>query len=365
MSELRKVLSSTAQAFREGSDGILATVVNVHGSVYRRAGARLLATENGLIEGGVSGGCLENDIIERIARVLRENKPQLVTYDTTSTAEDLIWGLGLGCSGLVEVLIEPLRSRSVERFLRFFLNEKKAVSSALVFRSNHPKFPLGRRSYAFAEDKKIVSADAELLAFHCEIAAETKNRVIKFADADGEAEFLFEPLAKTTRLILCGAGNDALPLAKAAQLLDWEVVLVDHRKAFADSERFPSVEQILNVRPENLSAELCVESRDAFVIMTHNYQIDRELLRFALASEAFYVGALGPRRRTEQILSELAKEENFHLSAAQKARLHAPVGLDIGSETPAEIAFSIIAEIQAELSGRNGGKLRSRSGTIH
>lgn len=164
-------------------------------------------------------------------------------------------------------------------------------------------------------------------------------------------------------LLLFGAGTDAIPLVRIASELGWQITIHDHRPAFLAADRFPAARELV-LDPVDLAPEFTADSYTAAVIMTHNYSRDRIVLPELLRSTAFYVGALGPKRRTEQLLGELAAAgERF--TESQLSRLYAPIGLDIGADTPEAIALSIAAEIQSVLKRRNGGPLRQRQGSIY
>ena len=181
---------------------------------------------------------------------------------------------------------------------------------------------------------------------------------------EGKVEVLLEKLLPPAQLLICGAGQDAIPLAQCAAQIGWQAVIADHREAFLTPERFPAPARLIMTRPENLFAQFLPDARTVTVIMTHHAGHDRDYLRLLLPSGAAYIGLLGPKRRGERLLNEL-HGAGFCPEVEQLARLRSPAGLDIGAETPEEIAVSLIAEIQAALAGRPGGALRERNGPIH
>lgn len=180
----------------------------------------------------------------------------------------------------------------------------------------------------------------------------------------GEVEVFIESVEPPTPLVIFGAGADAVPVARFAHETGLHVPIVDHRPAFATAERFSGADQIVVCRPEAVTREVTLDARTAAVVMTHSYEHDRELLWRLVASPARYIGMLGPKRRVGRMLAELQSEGSFEFDD-DLARLHAPVGLDIGAETPAEIAVSIIAEVRACVAGRAGGSLKDRHAPIH
>jgi xanthine/CO dehydrogenase XdhC/CoxF family maturation factor len=189
-------------------------------------------------------------------------------------------------------------------------------------------------------------------------------KTVEFENEMGRFEFFFENINPPLNLIIFGAGYDAVPLADFAKNLGWRVTVVDHRAAFASAERFPDVDELIVSHPENLPENLKIDEDSVSVLMTHNYEKDREIMKFLLKRDLRYIGALGPGRRTEKLLEEL-KADGFEFENEKLARLYAPVGLDIGADTPEAIALSIVAEIKSVLAKRRGGFLRERKGSIY
>lgn len=193
------------------------------------------------------------------------------------------------------------------------------------------------------------------------IEAQENSAVKSYQTPLETAEFFIERINPPLNLLLFGAGYDALPLVDLAKILGWRVTAIDHRAAFANPERLPAADKIIVKGAEDLPNQLFEDENSVAVIMTHNYDRDREILRLLLHSECLYIGALGPKKRTEKLLAEIGG--NF--SESQMEKLHAPVGLDIGADSPEAIALSIVAEIQAVLHKRAGGFLRERKGSIY
>jgi len=328
-----KDLQAIVRALTHGSGAgaVLATLVTVEGSSYRRPGARLLVTPDGTRIGSISGGCLEEDVLARAQRVAATGVAEAVVYDTT-TENDLVWGVGLGCHGVVRVLVEKLPPRPAW-----------ALALAEGFAARRPT------SLAVTHDGANPAAFVTRLADHATTSS---------------AHIFLETIRPPTALAIFGAGDDAQPLARLAKELGWHVTLVDHRPAYGNRERFPEADVIVLGSPAEAAAKLTLDADTVAVVMTHNYLRDMEWLKTLLPSPARYIGLLGPRKRTDSLLSDL-KDKRFEPSAQQLARLYAPVGLDIGSEGPAEVAMSILSEIQAVLTGHAGGHLRARKQPIH
>jgi xanthine dehydrogenase accessory factor len=342
-----------------GTTAILATVVDLEGSGYRRPGARMLIDENGKSIGTVSGGCLEADVLERAKKVLRTGDPTVITYDTTKD-ENSPFGLGMGCRGVVRILLEPIRKESdFFKFVSACLSARESCQMTTLIEPKNSDLKIGAR--LFQDKKKFFSKD-----FSADEIAEARNLSEKPVIADlSFGKVFIETINPPLNLLLFGAGYDAIPFAKFAKDLGWRVTLIDHRATWANAERFPEADEILVSRPENLPESLFAYDETAVaVVMTHNYEADRKILSRLLSSDCRYVGALGPKKRTEKILAELAGE-GVSFTPAELEKLYAPVGLDIGADTPETIALSIIAEIQSVLSGREGGFLRLRQGGIY
>ena len=360
-------LASTA---RPGDVLAMATVVKVRGSAYRRPGARMLMVA-GRTAGMISGGCLENDVRERAHEVIATGKPILVTYDSTAP-DDIIFGLGLGCNGIVQVLLEPLIAGddgNVLALLAACVARRQPGRIATIFQSE--KIPLAARVLRWT-DGRVTStcndpAVSAALAQALQENAARRNAVRDLEMPDGtSAGVLIETIAPPLPLTIFGAGDDAIPLAQMAKLLGWHVTVIDARPAFATPARFPDADAVHCLRPEALldSARAVLSPESMVMMMTHNFAHDRALLRALLPRPLRYLGILGPKSRTQKLLDELA-EEGVTFPEGNLARIHGPAGLDIGAETPEEIAVSIIGEMQAVLAQRIGGALRDRNAPIH
>lgn len=306
------------QLWKQNEKSVLATVVEVQGSAYRRPGARMLLTLNGQSAGVINGGCLDADLHARTQNVLETGLAQLAVYDTTSP-QDIIFGLGLGCRGVVKILLEPATQLD-------WLGQDTTV--------------------------EVVYEGEEL-----------GTRAITDREKSGAQKSLVEKLEVPQKLIICGAGADVAPLQKIAANVGWEVQTLDLRAP--SPSRVTFVDSVF-IRPEELP-ELEVSAGSACVIMTHNFLHDLELLKRLLPSPAAYIGLLGPRRRADELLDKMGSESllpGISPTEEQLSRLYAPIGLDLGAETPEEIALSIVAEIQRVKRGKTGGSLRERR-SIH
>lgn len=370
MRDLRDLITKFEYLRSRGEVAALATVMRVVGSAYRRAGARMLLASDGTRVGLVSGGCLEADLMERAQPVLATGRAITVTYDASSD-EDLIFGLGLGCNGMVEVLIERVPERPSGGHLDLIsrcLGERRKLALATVFRAAGP-VPLAARCWQMAGEPisgqfSGGSIAAEIAPHIDAVLHSGRNRNVMIASMGGPLELLVESVRPFPGLWILGAGLDARPVARLAVDLGFEVSVADHREAFARREYFPGASHVVVCDPDRLAETVDPDDGGIVLVMSHSYANDLAYLRALLMRPLDYLGLLGPRQRSERILAELAKE-GIEPSHDVLSRLHAPVGLDIGAETPEEIALSILSEIRAELTGRNGGRLRDRNAPIH
>jgi xanthine dehydrogenase accessory factor len=348
MTERKSVAQAALAAIANNEEALLVTVVRVGGSTYRRPGARMLLTEKqGRVAGSISGGCLEGDLLKK-AWWRTKDGPTVLTYDSTedNTPEDeeISWGFGLGCNGVVEVLLERVTKESIP-YLEMLASDQHAVLATVI--RGTKEYPVGTRQFP-PDLASQVEADTATTLQNARSSWQT------YTDID----IYFEYLAPTQRLIIFGAGHDVPPIVKLAkELLGWHVTVIDTRSAQPHPERFPDADNVLALRLGTAFTLPPISPQTAMLLMTHHYPDDEKLLGALLASEARYIGVLGPKRRTERILTNLGDVDT--------SRLYAPLGLDIGADNPEEIALSVIAEIKAVTSGRNGGVLRERNAPIH
>lgn len=364
MKELQIIIEAFDGSDRNGY--ALATVVEVRGSTYRRPGARMLITSDNCI-GSISGGCLEADVATRSQQVIASGEPMLVQYDTTSP-DDIIWGLGLGCNGLVRVFIERLDQLNPVSFIAASWRSRQVSVLATVI-STQGNLDTGTH-LMLPQDGDAVSsinnsALAALILDDARAALRNNQSTLKSYHLPvGNAEVFIEVIQPPVPLIIFGAGDDAKPVVRFAKELGWHVTVVDSRPAYATSERFPLADALVVSRPEHIGDRITIDPRSVTVVMTHNYLQDRELLKTLLPSCIQYLGVLGPKSRTERLLRELL-EQGIALTENNLSRLYAPIGIDIGADNPEEIALAIVAEIRAVLANRCGGLLRDRKGAIH
>lgn len=368
MSDLLNIFNAYRASQQHDQTALLATVVNTQGSTYRCPGARMLMGVDGQQVGMVSGGCLEHDIWEHAQQVAQVGEPRVITYDTTID-EDIQWGFGLGCNGVVQVLIEQLDRGLINPLtpladcLRDRLPRVLATVFAVEGKISHLK--IGQRLLLQPDD--TITTDITEESLHRAIATDAKLALQQASPltqcyhiATGEIQVLFEVLQPPPHLTLFGAGQDALPVLQFAKAIGWQVTIVDCRAREATMQRFSQADQVCLVHRTQLSRQITVNAQMIAVVMTHNYLDDLAILRVLLSSPVRYIGVLGSKHRTQRLITELSTEMKI-----ESDRLYAPVGLDIGANTPQEIAIAIIAEIQAVLSNHSAGFLKQRTGSIH
>jgi len=372
MSGLNALLDALHAERTANQDSVLATVVKVEGSAYRRPGARMLVSRYGNPEGTISGGCLEAEVTKK-AWWLTESGPVVRSYSTAVDDEDGEESLsfGLGCNGKVFVLFERLPAKENSLLLEalYMVRDKQrpAAIATVITAGPNSRARLGERLLLMPDQSYSGSLRhlelAERISRDLKLTLERgKSWLCCYTDAYGEVEVFLEYLAPPQRLVIFGAGHDAQPLARMAKLLGWHVTVIDGRSHFARSERFPDADLVLTADPSSPFAFANLVRGAAVVVMTHSLTQDSHWLRGVLHSQPHYVGQLGPRDRTERLLAGFSADGNA-LPALH--RLHYPMGLDLGGDTPESVAMSVLAEISASVNGRAGGSLKLRATKIH
>ena len=439
MDELQSI-TDTLSAQPVGSVCALATLVHVQGSSYRSVGARALALPGGATVGMISGGCLEGDLLERATEVLADGRSRTVRYDSTAP-EDALLGLGLGCNGVVDVLLERVAPADAVAGGRYLPHVAEARARghrsvlATVYESAHeaevgarlaivpapgPASPTGASSGSAGAEKRPSRTDGSSAAaetrrsdpagsataagtagpastrarepgtdgseasraraaaceaiacghWRSELRAAVNGDLARLLEegssrsacyqVDGEpVRVLLEVIEPPLPLTVCGAGPDAEPLVALAGALGWAPIVFDHRAAFARADRFPAAVQVLTAAREEFTATVPARHGEVVVLMTHSYPTDLQYLAQFAGRDVRYIGVLGPRRRLQRLVEELGDR------APAGELLYGPAGLDIGADSPPEIALSILAEIRTALAGRAGAPLRNRPAPIH
>ncbi|MED4909352.1 XdhC family protein [Brevibacillus centrosporus] len=372
MREHEAVLQALADAHKAGRNGALATVVQIKGSAYRREGAKMFIDETGHRVGLISGGCLEADVAETARAVMEQNKRMIKRYEL---GEDLVWGLGLGCPGTVDICIEPISAETElhPAFALWLESLRKGRAAALC-----TVLPVTENDGGSADRRMFLSEDGYTVG--C-LGHEGVNRTVAawantlFQDPspksasrsitleDGTTVNVFIDISvPAPTVMIFGAGHDAVPVARLSASLGFPTTVIDPRAGYNTVDRFPQATRIA-AEPSQYHEKVMIDSRTYVIIMNHHLERDREALKYVLSTPAPYVGLLGPRSRRNRIMEALEKE-GCYFGEHQLARLCNPIGLDIGAESAEEISVSILAEIIAMRSGHQGGLLRDKS-SIH
>jgi len=357
-------VNETEQVLRaldeHGADAALVTIVGVKGSTYRREGAKLVVPPDGEPIGNISGGCLEGEVTEAAREVLSSGQPRTVTYDLTAD-DEVVWGWGLGCNGIVEVFIEPAEQAS--RFaaaMRRARAEERSLALVTVIDGDRAGARMSV-SPDGSSDGSLGSEELDETARSAALAAleQSRSHIVEVPD-----RAFIEVIEPPLHLVVCGAGHDAIPLVEFGSRLGWKVEVLDDRKGFLTPERFPAAAALTFTEPEDAAAAVRIDRRTHIVVMSHNFLRDRDYLRAFLGSDAAYIGMLGPKQRLGKLLDEL-RSDGVEPSDAHLANVHGPAGLDIGADGPEEIAWAIVSEILAVRRSSGAGFLRDRSGPIH
>ncbi len=331
---MRDILSDIELWRTEGRRVALATVVQTWGSAPRPAGGKMALTADGKIAGSVSGGCVENAVVEAGKQTLATGTPRLLRF---GVADDTAWSVGLACGGSIDVFVEPL-ANDLFGPIRDAIRAEQGVAVATVIGGAEGR--IGLKLVAFEGGATLGAIDdAALGAARTALSEGASRRVVA-----GEEEIFVDVIAPAARLVIVGGVHIAVALVALARTLGFRTILVDPRESFANPQRFPHADEIVADWPDRALASLAVNSATAIAVLTHDPKLDDPALTAALVSPAFYVGALGSRRtqekRHKRLLAAGVSEEAL-------SRLYAPIGLDLGGRSPEEIALSIMAQIVA------------------
>lgn len=358
-SELGPLLPLFERERAAGRAMALGILVATEGSTYRKAGAMLLISADGGHAGLISGGCLEGDLAERARAVIESGQAAIVTYDLRNE-DDLLWGLGLGCEGAMHVLllrVGPREEWQPLAHLAAALAAHRPTAIGVVTESRDGATPMGALLLPPADGdaaprtaRTLPSRASALLEpepLNALAEARRSTGVGRLEGPDARWRLLLLPLSLPPRLLILGAGPDALPVVELAAHLHWRVTVSDHRPAYSVPSHFPMAERVLLTRPEEIGQVLDPGQFTAAVVMSHHLPSDLHYLRALSASSLAYVGLLGPAARRDKLLSELGPQ-----APGLRPRLYAPVGLKLGGRTPEAIALAIVAEIHAFIHGK-------------
>lgn len=346
----------------------LATVVKVEGSSYRSPGARMLITDDGKWVGSISGGCLEGDALRKARQVMTSGEALVVTYDTREESNQNL-GISLGCNGVIDVLIEPIDHADALNPITLFeklilLNEPAVIATAC-------------KNDAFV-GRRIIHTEKEQLANTLEhpdlenkvkkdvlqVFSSPQSKTIPYTSGELSTEVFLELIQPSISLVIFGGGFDARPVSQLAHTMGWDVTVTDECVAHIAPLFFPEAQNLSLCHRDTFDQDIKVTTYTACVLMSHNYEYDRDVLKKLIKSEAPYIGILGPRKRFDKMQEEFHRD-GIYIDQNTLHKIHSPIGLDIGAETPDEIALSIVGEIQSKFSKRSGGFLKYRQGPIH
>jgi xanthine dehydrogenase accessory factor len=337
----------------------LAIVTAIEGSSYRRPGAKLLIEPDGSVTGGVSGGCLEEDVRRTGLQVIASGRARVLHYDTGDD-DSRPWGLGLGCNGAVDLAVQPVGPDAVAVFAEVQAHLSGDAAFALSTRAQQGGaggFWVVAETAAEQAAAEAGPAAGEAREIQTAAGAALRARRSGTAALAGGGRLFTEVLLPPPKLLVCGAGDDARPLVRFAAAVGFRVLVADHRPAFLTAQRFPEAQRLLLMRADHPGGELPADRDTLAVIKTHAFEHDSKWLARLLSTEVGYIGLLGPRSRGDRLLAKVAP--------GQRRRVFAPVGLDLGADGPEQVALSVVSEALAVWGGRSGQHLREREAALH
>ncbi|WP_066389097.1 XdhC family protein [Neobacillus mesonae] len=360
------IITELKRCIQNKNKAILATIIDKKGSSYRQVGAKSLILEDGTTIGVLSGGCVEQDLFEHSKEVFETGEPKQIVYDLRND-EQAPWGLGVGCNGEITIwlsLIDPINKKSeaekvMDIFNRHYSSTEPFTIGTVINSNHHGDIPPGY----------ILDVN-DLDCFHPFRNETTQlNGILEnqSVNVDGNAvsvTLFLETVTPAPSIILFGAGPDASSLTNQLKLLHWHVTVVDHRQGYLNKDKFSNVDELKLVSPREFPAEMNINKNSYVIIMTHHYEQDLVYLKGLVQRDPAYIGLLGPKRRFQNLKKDL-QAEGVYIPEYLEEKIHTPIGLDIGSETPEEIALSIAAEIMCHKSGASNQSLKWKRDSIH
>lgn len=365
MKEIKSILQLYNSFKNSDEKCAIAQVVRVEESSYRREGARMLVFESGVFEGGISGGCLEGDALQRSQIAILKQEPSIITYDTSKENEI---GVGLGCNGVIDVLISPIsEDSSTLKMLQKCVSNRgeHIIATVTALNSDLDGIPLGKSFYYDKETAALEDCKNDDLRIFLqdkiqEVIEKKKSKTYHFEKEEVKASVFIELIPPQFHLAIYGDNYDVYPMLEMAKLMDWDVSLVGNIQKLK-KEKLQSVK---NIYLKDGLERPTIDHRTAIILMAHDYKTDYANLQQLIKSPAPYIASLGPRKRFDKMISEF-KSNGIAFSTEEMERIYAPCGLEIGANTPEEIAMSLFSEILSVLSGNKGGMLREKIGPIH
>jgi len=367
MKEIKSIIKFYHSYKKTNEKCAIAQVVRVEASSYRREGARMLVFESGIFEGGISGGCLEGDALKRSQMAILKEKPSIVTYDTSKDDENQI-GIGLGCNGVIDVLISPISPKNnplilLEKCLQ--VRQSHIIITIVASNGREDNIALGETYYYDTKLKSIEDcANQELKKLLLEdinvVVSNKKSKIFSYKLSDCQVKAFIEVIPPQIHLAIFGDNYDVYPIIDLAKVLDWDISLVGNLQKLK-KEKLAFVSN-LYLKDDSDFPE--IDARTAVLLMAHDYKTDLNNLIKVLKTTSPYIASLGPRSRFKKMEDEL-QDMDKPLTKSDLKRIYAPCGLEIGAATPEEIATSIFAEILSVFSFKKGGMLREKIGPIH
>lgn len=365
MKEIKSILQLFNSFKNSNEKCAIAQVVRVEESSYRREGARMLVFESGVFEGGISGGCLEGDALQRSQIAILKQQPSIVTYDTSKENEI---GVGLGCNGVIDVLISPIsEDSSTLEMLQKCVSDRgeHIIATITALNSAIDAISLGRSFYYDKASASVEGCEHGGLRNFLQdkiqdVLENKKSKTYHFEETAVKASVFIEFIPQQFHLAIYGDNYDIYPMLEMAKLMDWNVSLVGNVQKLKKEK----LQSVTNIYLKDREARPEIDYRTAIILMAHDYKTDYANLKHLIKSPAPYIASLGPRKRFDKMLAEL-KLNGIEFSNEQQQRIFAPCGLEIGANTPEEIAMSLFSEILSVFSGKTGGMLRNKIGPIH
>jgi xanthine dehydrogenase accessory factor len=362
-----EVLAAAREALTSGRPAALATIIDVRGSAYRRPGAKMVIPEGGGGIGSITAGCLEDEVRSLAGEVLAEGESRIETFDLMG--DDDVWGLGVGCNGVIDILLEPL-TEDYQPVLSAF-ESGTDIAVCTVLENDTDETQKGDRAHYTVEQEftEVSGTWPDWLVNATREPADTLSsrgtaETVTIENAGDSTTVFIDGIAAPPELFVFGTGHDVEPVCELAKNTDFRVTVVGFRGASTTEERFPAADRILSTSPGRIREDLTFDENTYAVVMTHNFIDDRLTIDALLDSAVSYVGLMGPRERFEEMQEDFAEEDRT-FSEEELQKLYTPAGLDLGGDTPYQIAHSIVSELLVVKNDRTPRHLETREGPIH
>jgi xanthine dehydrogenase accessory factor len=354
------IISELNRCIQNNEKAILATIIDKKGSSYRQVGAKSLILTDGTAYGVLSGGCIEQDLLEHASGVFETGKPRKIIYDLRND-DNVPWGLGVGCNGVITVWLSLIDSENNKESAE---NQFKVLKRQSISKEPYPVCTVIESSNHNALLPGTILENVELPLFKIMSSGIIENYSICVDGKKEKATLFLEMVTPKPHIIIFGAGPDASSLIDQLKFLHWRVTIVDHRPGYLNKDNFPYADELKLVPPGEFPENLHASENSYAIIMTHHYEQDLIYLKGLLQMNLSYIGLLGPKRRFNNLKNDL-QAQGFIIPAKAAEKIYSPIGLDIGSETPEEIALSIAAEIMGHKNKTSSQPLKWKKDSIH